>query len=229
MKYGISSLKFWSRQCLTWLGIAAVTSLFMLLLQGMGDETPAVSSLDTFLFVMPFYLIVIGAFCALILGASTFQTMFGALVSMNVTRKAVTAGIILTQAAFIGCILAVSAGMWSAARMISGESDTMLSLLPLFAAVCFGLAAVGTVIGIIFLRWGKAGVIALVIICGVFGGIVGAGYAASDGELFAGMQKIMLEDLAGNNFWPLTAVSVIVFAAVAVFALIAARKVEVRV
>ena len=58
---------------------------------------------------------------------------------------------------------------------------------------------------------------------------MGAGYAASDGELFAGMQKIMLEDLAGNNFWPLTAVSVIVFAAVAVFALIAARKVEVRV
>ncbi len=229
MKYGMSSLKFWSRQCLTWLGIAAVTSLFMLLLQGMGDETPAVSSLDTFLFVMPFYLIVIGAFCALILGASTFQTMFGALVSMNVTRKAVTAGIILTQAAFIGCILAVSAGMWSAARMISGESDTMLSLLPLFAAVCFGLAAVGTVIGIIFLRWGKAGVIALVIICGIFGGIVGAGYAASDGELFAGMQKIMFEDLAGNNFWPLTAASAAVFAAVAVFALIAARKVEVRV
>ncbi|HIR76613.1 MAG TPA: hypothetical protein IAB97_06880, partial [Candidatus Choladousia intestinipullorum] len=143
MKYGMSSLKFWSRQCLTWLGIAAVTSLFMLLLQGMGDETPAVSSLDTFLFVMPFYLIVIGAFCALILGASTFQTMFGALVSMNVTRKAVTAGIILTQAAFIGCILAVSAGMWGAGQMISGESDTMLSLVPLFAAVCFGLAAVG--------------------------------------------------------------------------------------
>lgn len=228
MKYGIRSMKFWSRQCLSWLAISVLAALFLLILQSMGSESPAIGSFYGFFMTAPFYVISIGAFCGLILSASTFQTMFSVLVSMNATRKAVILGIMLTQAVFILCILAVSAGLWGLGLAQTGEGGEMLTLLPLFAAVCFVLAAVGSVVGVVFLRWGKAGVIAMVIICGITGGIIGALFARTDGKLGAAVRKIMLDDLAGRNFWPFAAGSVLVFAAAAVFALVATRKAEVK-
>lgn len=229
MKLVKSSVRFWGRQVLQWIGIAALAALLGMVIQGFGMDTSKWIQADGFGYLAsyPLYLLVVGGFTNMIFAISVFQSTFSVLLSMNVTRKAAAAGMVLAQAASVLGLVAVSAAVWN---FVPGmDSKGFAALLPFFAGVLFGLAAFGLLMGVIYGRWGKIGIWIMVITFTAAGGVAGAAVAMTDGEVFMNLQHVLVEDLAGNNFWPLMAAGAGVYAAAGIFTMAVTGKIEVRV
>lgn len=220
-------VKYWGIQVMEIVACSIGLAVAMMAFQMFASNSNVLLEGVTWIFLFPIYLLVMGAVTVMIFGITIFQTYFPVLVSMNVTRKGAAGSIILAQSAASLVVLLLAAVIWSFAARSGGED--VGGMLALSAGIFFMVAAAGILFGTVVIRWGKIGIILTMLIFTVLGGIVGASVATLGGDRFLHLQKLLVEDIAGNNFFHVLLAGVLVYAAFGVFAVFATRKVEIKV
>lgn len=218
------NLRFWARNWLISVSCAGAAALLLVLLVGLkySDVRDVGGMLSMELSLFPYYLFVGGIFILMVVTINYFQIYFSVLLSMNCTRKSIACGIVLTDLAVIAAIGGISAAIWA---IVPGDiARSALPLLPLLTGCLLIECAVLMVIGITVLRWGKAGMIILIILCMITGGFFGA-LVALNSNTFIYLQELSLE----LNFYPALWVGLGLYILAAVFVAGATRNAEVRV
>lgn len=188
----MKNLKFWGKVCLPEMGITLGISFLMMLFAGwrgwswMGSGQAARAEMLLSLF--PWYFIIVGALMVFMSIIGCFMVYIPALLSVNCTRRSAFLGMMVTHLAMIGIVTAVSAVIWNVT-----ESDIAVSgralLLPAFGGLMAVAAAAG-IMGCVIVRWGKIGI--MMIVAGLFGGGLGAGFWAAGFDGFA----VWFQDMA---------------------------------
>ena len=222
------SLCYWGREVLGWVASCIAVSVFMGMLQLLGINTYVQGDGVTYLALFPMYLLIMGTLVLLIFGITMFQATFPVLVSVNVTRRGAVCGIVLSQGAASALILLLAGGIWMILPESAGD-DAVRGLLPFFTGILFVGVTFGILFGVVMVRWGKLGVIIMMIAFGVLGGFAGAGFAMFGKDSLIHMQEFLIKNVAEKNFWPVAAAGVCVYAAAGVFAVFATAKTEVKV
>lgn len=221
MKLG-RHVKYWGRNAFVWTGVSLVCTLGFWILNELGNAkyVQGVGSAATF----QIYLAVVGAFVSVIAVISTFQTEIPRLVSMNVTRKAAVWGLVAGHAATVllhihlGILIWCIFGVW--------EMEIIIFISSLLASVLLGFGGFGMLLGTVVLRWGKIGIVIMVI--AILMMTTGAGiFMAMQGEDF--FQSLSLEAMTELNFWPLALIMAVFYLLTGAAAVILTRKIEVRV
>lgn len=212
-----ANLKFWSKFVLEGLGIAAGLALVFLVFQFFRLDTASFGELAS---LYPFYLFIIGAFTVMLMVSGCFQTMFSVLMSMNVTRKALVTGMLLSEAAMILIINLAAFGIW---QLFSSDiAEGGMKILPLMLGAMFAVSSIATVIGAAGLKWGKLGVVLSMGLYVILGAGLGFTFAVTGGN------GSLMEVMAGLELEWASAVGVVLFLISGVFVYMSARKMEVR-
>lgn len=225
MGLGMRKFKFWGSYWLECLGISAGAALIMIFMYGIGSSDPGHGGIGNMfmeeLALYPYYLVITGAFIILIVTINYYQLYFSILVSMNCTRKQAAGEVLLATTATILGIAALAAALW---LFLPGDiAADGIKILPLLAGLLFIDAALAVVMGIVTVRWGKIGMIIMVLVCTLAGGLAGAWTVLGDARLF---------DLIGNlqfNFYAVLGIGIGLYLAAGVFSVAATRKLEVRI
>ncbi len=217
-------LIFWGKNTLETVGLSVGVALILVLLRGAGTGGQMRKNIINMAEIFPFFLMTAGFFVMMMAIVGYFQVYFSLLVSMNVTRRTVIAGIMSGTGVTALAILFLMFLVW---RMIPGDiSETGLELLPMFAGIFFAASAVCIILGVVVTRWGKIGVIIMVVFYLFLGGCIGGSTAVmlnNDTDLLG-----ILHWFAENLFTAVAVVGVVLFAASGIFAAAALRKAEVR-
>lgn len=216
--YLTAHMKFWSKFVLEGLGMAAGLALIFLLFQIFRTDGNSASDLVA---QYPFYFFIMGAIMIMLTVNGCFQTLFSVLMSMNVTRKAVTTGMLFSEAAMILIIYLVALIVWT--LVPSGISEVGIMILPLLLGMMFAAGSVATTIGVASLKWGNIGTILSV----GFYGILGAGLGASF-SMIGRKNDRLLDLLAGLELYWMLGAGVVLYAITCIFVFAAIRKMEVR-
>lgn len=219
-------LKYWGIQILELAGCSIAFAVAMMVLQLLTSGSEIMDTMPLGL-LFPIYLLVIGAVTIMVFGISLFQVYFPTLVSLNVTRKSAAGSIVLAQGAASLVLMLLAAALWGIGAKKSG-AETM-GLLMLFTGIFFIIVALGILFGIVLIRWGKIGVILLVLIFAAAGGVLGFFVASVGGDVIVHMQSWLIEDAAGKNFFPVFGAGVLSYVISGVLAVFMTRKAEVRV
>lgn len=153
-------------------GIGAVMSIFSLV---MNRRLLGGSHMESFLLMFSIYTVLINVVMTAISGGSTYQLIVPMCMTLNATRKQ----------SFIGVqIEKILMTVWSIPVLLlfSKVSDGVVGseigkLLVLVCCITLTAGNLGEVFGVIYLRFGKIGVILMAILGGIAGGCVGAGFS----------------------------------------------------
>lgn len=220
------NVKFWGKNTLESLGISlAGAAAVLLFLVAAGTDYSGQEGLLSYLTqLFPYYLFVAGVFVNAILAISYFQVYFSVLLSMNVTRKEITLGILGSLTACnLGILLLVQL-VW---RIFSEDiSADGLRVFPLLTGILFLVTALLVILGVVILRWGKIGTIIMGICFALLGGFCGfwmsaAGRNGFDAEFFSALSR--------GDYSLVLAAGLLVYVLAGVFAVVMTRKTAVRV
>lgn len=224
MNMTMRSIRFWGRLCLEYIGICAGGAIVWLLFMGAGSGdffgtgNEGILSLAE---LYPHYLLLIGAVVVLIMGINNFQVYFPIVLSMNATRKSIAWGIVGCMAGTVLGIVFISAIIWG---LVPGDvSSSGWKLMPLFTGVLFIIAAFSLLFGVAAIRWGKVGVIVVMIMCALAGAGIGMAVALSDKGILE-----FLDSIADGDFKLLAAAGIVLYLAAGIFVAKAIRNLEVR-
>lgn len=213
----IANIKFWSQFVLGSLGITAGVAVAMLIFYGIRN----IGSLENMIAMLPYYLVIAGAFVILTTGIGCFQSILPLLMSMNVTRKAVVFGLLISETGIAGCILLASMGIWH--LIPSDISRGGMELFPLIGGVLFGGMSLMLVLGVAIIRWGRIGAILSIACCAIMGAGLGISFASLKSH------DAILQSVTGHSFGVVFLGGVILYLLSCGFAFWATRKMEVRV
>ncbi|MDO4337832.1 MAG: hypothetical protein Q4C91_07060 [Eubacteriales bacterium] len=223
MNMTVRNIKFWGMLCLETLGLSIGASFVWLLFMGAGSSgvfTADSAGWAGILSLYPYYLLIVGALIVLVMGISYIQAYLPVVLSMNATRKSIAGGIFGCLSGMVIGILLISAAFW---RLIPGDiSASGWKLMPMFTGIFFIIAAVGLLLGIAAVRWGKVGIIVATIMCALAGAGVGMSVALSDKGLIE-----FVVSAADGDFRLLVVVGIALYLAVGAFAAKALQKLEV--
>lgn len=224
MNMTMKSIGFWGRLCMECLGLSAGGALVWLLFMRAGSGTlfrTEGEGLAGGFALYPYYLIMVGAVLAAVMGMSYFQVYLPVVLSMNATRKSIARGIVGCMTGIVVCVLLISLVVW---YLVPGDiSASGRRLLPLFTGALFLIAALGLLFGTVALRWGRIGTILAAIMCA----LAGAGAGMTVGLSEKGIMEFVM-DAAKGEFKLAAVGGVILYAAVGIFVSRSLRKVEVR-
>lgn len=163
------NIRFWTRY--TWESIGVDLSLMAVLavLTVFGAE-----GLNWRLFAatMPYFLC-FGAIFGMIIINTGSQTLYvPLLLSMGETRRNVLLGFHYYRTLIISVTTALCALIW---LLVPGElSSTGLRSIPTLLCVLVTAAALGSIMGTLFVKWKWLGTIIIILLCGGLGGALGA-------------------------------------------------------
>ena len=151
----------------------------------------------TFATATPYFLCVSTVFCILMGNSGTHTLYVPLLLSMGETRKNVLAGFLYFRGLIIAVTTALCALIWLAAP---GEASAVgLRSIPTILCVLLTCSNLGSIMGTLFVKWKWAGMIVIIIICGVGGGLVGFASAAG-GVLLTNALELAVY-LAATPWW----------------------------
>ncbi len=121
--------------------------------------------------MVPYFLCIGAVFCIMV-GNSGTQTLYvPLLLSMGETRRNVLLGFHYFRALIIAVMLALCAAVW---LLAPGEVSAVgLRSIPTILCVLVIASAMGSIMGTVFVRWKWAGMILIILLCGLGGGMVG--------------------------------------------------------
>lgn len=162
------NLKFWTRY--TWesagvvLGTAAVLAVISLF---------SAEGLDfaTFAAVVPYYLCIAAIFVMMMLNSGSQTLYVPLLLSMGETRRNVLLGFHYYRVLIIAVTAALCALIWLVAP--GAVSSAGLRSIPTLLCVLLIASALGSVMGTVLVRWKWAGIVLVILLCGVAGGTMG--------------------------------------------------------
>ena len=193
------NLKFWTRYtgesaeavlvCTT---ILAVISLF-------GAEG---LNFAVFASTMPYYLCVAAVFVMMMLNTGSQTLYVPLLLSMGETRRNVLLGFHYYRLLIIAVTTALCALIW---LLAPGEvSAAGLRSIPTILCVLLIASALGSIMGTVLVRWKWAGMVLIILLCGVAGGTVG--FAGATGGFDAAQIIKIVSYLEMLPWWLMAAV-----------------------
>ena len=195
------NLRFWTRYTWECTGLVLCVTVVLAALCAFSEENLDVR---TFATATPYFLCVSTVFCILMGNSGTHTLYVPLLLSMGETRKNVLAGFLYFRGLIIAVTTALCALIWLAAP---GEASAVgLRSIPTILCVLLTCSNLGSIMGTLFVKWKWAGMIVIIIICGVGGGLVGFASAAG-GVLLTNALELAVY-LAGTP-WCLAAVAAV--------------------
>ncbi len=188
------NLRFWTRYTWECTGVVLCITVVLAALCAFSEENLDVR---TFATATPYFLCVSTVFCILMGNSGTHTLYVPLLLSMGETRKNVLAGFLYFRGLIIAVTTALCALIWLAAP---GEASAVgLRSIPTILCVLLTCSNLGSIMGTLFVKWKWAGMIMIIIICGVGGGLVGFASAAG-GVLLTNALELAVY-LAATPWW----------------------------
>lgn len=188
------NLRFWTRYTWECTGVVLCITVVLAALCAFSEENLDVR---TFATATPYFLCVSTVFCILMGNSGTHTLYVPLLLSMGETRKNVLAGFLYFRGLIIAVTTALCALIWLAAP---GEASAVgLRSIPTILCVLVTCSNLGSIMGTLFVKWKWAGMIVIIIICGVGGGLVGFASAAG-GVLLTNALELAVY-LAATPWW----------------------------
>lgn len=195
------NLRFWTRYTWECTGLVLCVTVVLAALCAFSEENLDVR---TFATATPYFLCVSTVFCILMGNSGTHTLYVPLLLSMGETRKNVLAGFLYFRGLIIAVTTALCALIWLAAP---GEASAVgLRSIPTILCVLLTCSNLGSIMGTLFVKWKWAGMIVIIIICGVGGGLVGFASAAG-GVLLTNALELAVY-LAATPWWLAAAAAV---------------------
>lgn len=195
------NLRFWTRYTWECTGLVLCVTVVLAALCAFSEENLDVR---TFATATPYFLCVSTVFCILMGNSGTHTLYVPLLLSMGETRKNVLAGFLYFRGLIIAVTTALCALIWLAAP---GEASAVgLRSIPTILCVLVTCSNLGSIMGTLFVKWKWAGMIVIIIICGVGGGLVGFASAAG-GVLLTNALELAVY-LAATPWWLAAAAAV---------------------
>lgn len=195
------NLRFWTRYTWECTGLVLCVTVVLAALCAFSEENLDVR---TFATATPYFLCVSTVFCILMGNSGTHTLYVPLLLSMGETRKNVLAGFLYFRGLIIAVTTALCALIWLAAP---GEASAVgLRSIPTILCVLLTCSNLGSIMGTLFVKWKWAGMIMIIIICGVGGGLVGFASAAG-GVLLTNALELAVY-LAATPWWLAAAAAV---------------------
>lgn len=188
------NLRFWTRYTWECTGLVLCVTVVLAALCAFSEENLDVR---TFATATPYFLCVSTVFCILMGNSGTHTLYVPLLLSMGETRKNVLAGFLY----FRGLIIAVTTALCALIWLAAPEEASALGLrsIPTILCVLVTCSNLGSIMGTLFVKWKWAGMIVIIIICGVGGGLVGFASAAG-GVLLTNALELAVY-LAATPWW----------------------------
>lgn len=223
IRVGKTGFSFWSKETLTGVIISVAMALFIILVSGLSTDTFGASDnmAETAGGIFPYYLMFAGCFVLIMLSIGWFQNAFFLLVSANVTRKRAVNGIFLSLISFMAVILGIIALIWSVSPGDIARDG--MKLIWLFAGGFLILGALSTALGAVSLKWGKSGLLIMVLVGLIGGAIIGFCTATSNRTIVE-----LMESCIGRNYLPVAVAGILVFLLAYVLVRRVLGKIEVR-
>ncbi len=195
------NLRFWTRYTWECTGVVLCITVVLAALCAFSEENLDVR---TFATATPYFLCVSTVFCILMGNSGTHTLYVPLLLSMGETRKNVLAGFLY----FRGLIIAVTTALCALIWLAAPEEASALGLrsIPTILCVLVTCSNLGSIMGTLFVKWKWAGMIVIIIICGVGGGLVGFASAAG-GVLLTNALELAVY-LAATPWWLAAAAAV---------------------
>lgn len=195
------NLRFWTRYTWECTGVVLCITVVLAALCAFSEENLDVR---TFATATPYFLCVSTVFCILMGNSGTHTLYVPLLLSMGETRKNVLAGFLY----FRGLIIAVTTALCALIWLAAPEEASALGLrsIPTILCVLLTCSNLGSIMGTLFVKWKWAGMIVIIIICGVGGGLVGFASAAG-GVLLTNALELAVY-LAATPWWLAAAAAV---------------------
>lgn len=217
-------VKYWGKLLLQYIGISLACAMGLMILFGGGNLALTGNGreiLQTVCVLYPVYVILVGVFLMVVGTISQFQSYVPVLLSLNATRRSVTAGIFLSTGGLALVIAAVAGLFWlSPASGMENAAEGMA--VTAGALLMFG--AFGMFMGAVAARWGRKGIIVTTIVAALTGGIFGGGIAVLGDQTAATVQDFLLHL---NAVWILVS-GIILYVLAGGAVLLALGKLEVR-
>ena len=195
------NLRFWTRYTWECTGLVLCVTVVLAALCAFSEENLDVR---TFATATPYFLCVSAVFCILMGNSGTHTLYVPLLLSMGETRKNVLAGFLYFRGLIIAVTTALCALIWLAAP---GEASAVgLRSIPTILCALVTCSNLGSIMGTLFVKWKWAGMIVIIIICGVGGGLVGFASAAG-GVLLTNALELAVY-LAATPWWLAAAAAV---------------------
>ena len=162
------NLRFWTRYTWECTGLVLCVTVVLAALCAFSEENLDVR---TFATATPYFLCVSTVFCILMGNSGTHTLYVPLLLSMGETRRNVLLGFHYFRALIIAVMLALCAAVW---LLAPGEVSAVgLRSIPTILCVLVIASAMGSIMGTVFVRWKWAGMILIILLCGLGGGMVG--------------------------------------------------------
>lgn len=197
------NLKFWTRYTWECTGMVLAVTAVLAVIAAFGAEGLDLRALAT---VVPYFLCIGAVFCIMV-GNSGTQTLYvPLLLSMGETRRNVLLGFHYFRALIIAVMLALCAAVWLLApREVSAVG---LRSIPTILCVLVIASAMGSIMGTVFVRWKWAGMILIILLCGLGGGMVGLAGSMTDGNFLTAKTLEVASHLTALPWWLLAAAAV---------------------
>ena len=193
------NLKFWTRY--TWESMAVDLS-FMAVLAVVTLFSAEGLDLGMFASIMPYYLCIAATFGMLIINTGSQSLYVPLLLSMGETRRNVLLGFHYYRTLIISVTLALCALIW---LLAPGEVSAIgLRSIPTILCVLLIASALGSIMGTVLVRWKWAGMVLIILLCGVAGGTVG--FAGATGGFDAAQIIKIVSYLEMLPWWLMAAV-----------------------
>ena len=197
------NLKFWTRFTWECTGVVLAVAAVLAVIAAFGAEGLDLRALAT---VVPYFLCIGAVFCIMV-GNSGTQTLYvPLLLSMGETRRNVLLGFHYFRALIIAVMLALCAAVWLLAP--GDVSAVGLRSIPTILCVLVIASAMGSIMGTVFVRWKWAGMILIILLCGLWGGAAGLVGAMSDGNFLTAKTLEVASHLTALPWWLLAAAAV---------------------
>ncbi len=217
-------VKYWGKLLLQYIGISLASAMGLMILFGGGNVALTGNGreiLQTVCVLYPAYVILVSIFLMVVGTISQFQSYVPVLLSLNATRRGVTAGIFLSTGGLVLAIAAVAGLFWLSP---ASEMENVAEGMAVTAGALLMFGAFGMFMGAVAARWGRKGIIVTTIVAALMGGIFGAGVALLGHQTVAEIQHFLMDR---NTAWILVS-GIVLYVLAGGAAMLALRKLEVR-
>lgn len=197
------NLRFWTRYaCESAVVELALTAVFTLIAVFSADglDFKALAS------VGPYFFCFAAIFTMMMINTGSQSLYVPLLLAMGETRRNVLLGFHYFRALIIAVMLALCAAVW---LLAPGEVSAVgLRSIPTILCVLVIASAMGSIMGTVFVRWKWAGMILIILLCGLGGGMVGLAGSMTDGNFLTAKTLEVASHLTALPWWLLAAAAV---------------------
>ena len=215
------NLKFWTRY--TWESAGMVLCMAAVLVVA---SLFSAEGLDFAVFatVAPYYLCVAAVFVMMMVNSGAQTLSVPLLLAMGETRRNILLGFHYYRALIIAVTLALCSVIW---LLAPGEVSAVgLRSIPTILCTLAIASALGSIMGTLFIKWKRAGVVLIILLCGAAGGTVG--FVGATGGGFSVLQVLEIVSCLETLPWWLLAAAPASLALDAGFQWLILRRQEVK-